>query len=72
MGQSYFWFAATVLSFESLPVSDVGFEGEALAEANSPSSPRRMILRGRTAGGGGVSALVSGAATLASDSGTLT
>lgn len=37
---------------ESLPASDVGFDGLALAGPNSPSSPRRMIFLGRTTGAG--------------------
>jgi hypothetical protein len=40
------------LSFESLPASDVGFDGFALAEPSSPSSPRRIIFRGISTGAG--------------------
>ena len=36
----------------SLPASDVGLEGPALAGASSPSSPLRIIFLGRRAGGG--------------------
>ena len=51
-GEIYFSLGIAPLSLESLPTSDVGFDGPALAVANSPSSPRRMILRGWTAGAG--------------------
>lgn len=49
---SHFSLLGAVLSLESLPASDVGFDGLALAGPNSPSSPRRMIFLGRTTGAG--------------------
>jgi len=48
----YFSFTGAGLSLDSLPASDVGFEGVALAGPSSPSSPRRMIFRGNTTGAG--------------------
>lgn len=52
---------AAGLSLGSLPASDVGFEGFALEGANSPSSPRRMIFLGTTAGAGELVLEVDGA-----------
>ena len=45
-------FSFETLSLESLPASEVGFEYPALPEPNSPSSPRRIIFRGKRTGAG--------------------
>lgn len=50
--QNLTYCSLTAFSFESLPTSEVGLDGAALADALSPSSPRRMILRGNTTGAG--------------------
>lgn len=50
--ETHFLSMAAPLSLPSLPASDVVLEGPPLPGPNSPSSPRRMIFRGRTAGAG--------------------